>query len=288
MKVIITVGLPASGKSTWAKDWCIKNPQWVRVSRDDLRNMRGKYWLPKDEDLITDWEKTAIMMALSRGKNVIVDATNLNPKYRKELIHMIKDLEEHEPIQIEEKLFDVSPEECIKRDAKRGEASVGPDVIWGMYYKYIAPIPVYKEDWNLTHCIIVDIDGTLANSEHRKPYDWDKVGDDKLIEFVHQAVCHYKAYDEGFQEVIIVSGRDGGCYGITHDWLEKMEVPFSHLYMRAAGDKRKDSIVKKELFEAHIRGKYYVDYVIDDRDQVVRMWRNELGLNVFQCNYGNF
>jgi hypothetical protein len=58
--------------------------------------------------------------------------------------------------------------------------------------------------------------------------------------------------------------------------------------MRAEKDNRKDSIIKRELFDKHIRDKYHVDFVLDDRDQVVRMWRRELGLTCLQVNYGNF
>lgn len=284
-QVILTIGLPGSGKSTWAKEYCEKNTDWVRVNRDDLRRMRGKYWLPKDEDMITDMERMCVAQALYNKKNVILDATNLNPKH----INSLKNWFKSDSLEIEfiEKRFDVSPEECIKRDAKRGNESVGEQVIWDMYYKYIAPPPMYVEDWQLLHCVICDIDGTLATSAHRSPYEWDKVGQDQVVPFVHQAISQYKYYSQD-NMIILMSGRDSGCRDITIDWLDKNRIPYDGLFMRAAGDHRKDSIVKKELFEQHIRGKYYVDYVIDDRLQVVRMWRMELGLNVFQCDWGNF
>jgi hypothetical protein len=57
--------------------------------------------------------------------------------------------------------------------------------------------------------------------------------------------------------------------------------------MREYGDQRKDSIVKAEIFDQEIRGRYHVVAVFDDRDQVVRMWRS-LGLTVFQVAEGNF
>ena len=69
-------GLPASGKSTFAKKYCIENKNWIRVNRDDLRNMRGQYWIPKQEDMISSWEINCILSALEYNKNVIVDATN--------------------------------------------------------------------------------------------------------------------------------------------------------------------------------------------------------------------
>ena len=57
--------------------------------------------------------------------------------------------------------------------------------------------------------------------------------------------------------------------------------------MRKNGDSRRDSIVKEEIFWNDIEPKYNVLAVFDDRDQVVKMWR-ELGIKCFQCEYGNF
>jgi predicted kinase len=284
MKVIILKGLPASGKSTWARDFCEKNTDYVRINRDDLRNMRGKYWLPKDEDMITDMEQSCITAAIDHGKSIVLDSTNLNPKYVENVQRLIMSHVDRQ-IEVEFKGFHVSPEECIKRDAKRGKDSVGADVIWDMYYRYIAPIPVYKEDTSLPRAIIVDIDGTLAhNNGGRSPYDWKRVGEDTVDRVIARLV---NMYDET-HHIIVLSGRDSVCREETKEWLRKNSVIYDDLHMRKQGDSRKDSIIKKELFENYIRGKYYVDLVIDDRDQVVRMWRNELGLKCLQVQYGNF
>jgi hypothetical protein len=60
------------------------------------------------------------------------------------------------------------------------------------------------------------------------------------------------------------------------------------LCMRSTGDQRNDATVKRELFDSFVRGRYNVRYVYDDRDTVVRMWREDLGLTVFQVAYGSF
>ena len=57
--------------------------------------------------------------------------------------------------------------------------------------------------------------------------------------------------------------------------------------MRAAGDNRKDAIVKRELYQRAVAGVYSIAFVLDDRNQVVDMWRKDLGLPCFQVNYGN-
>jgi hypothetical protein len=58
--------------------------------------------------------------------------------------------------------------------------------------------------------------------------------------------------------------------------------------MRAAGDQRPDYIVKNELFEEHVAGKYNILLSLDDRDSVVDLWRNKMGIPTFQVANGNF
>ena len=85
-----------------------------------------------------------------------------------------------------------------------------------------------------------------------------------------------------------MSGRDGVCEPETTKWLNDNEIPYDAMFMRAANDSRKDSIVKKELFEQFVRDHLAIEFVLDDRDQVVDMWRNELGLKVLQVAPGDF
>jgi hypothetical protein len=87
---------------------------------------------------------------------------------------------------------------------------------------------------------------------------------------------------------VFLSGRTDACRTATCEWLcEHIPVPFQRLYMRPAGDGRKDSAVKLELFDRYIRDSYDVTCVLDDRDQVVAMWRS-LELTCLQVAPGNF
>jgi hypothetical protein len=71
-------------------------------------------------------------------------------------------------------------------------------------------------------------------------------------------------------------------------WLDKhVGVPHAGLHMRRTGDSRKDSIVKKEIFERELKHAWHIVAVFDDRNQVVKMWRS-LGLTVFQVADGDF
>lgn len=131
-KLIICQGLPASGKSTWTKEFVKGKKDWVIVNRDSLRNMRGDYWIPSQENLITTWEVFCIESAIKAGYNIIIDATNFNPI----VLHKWLEMADMYNLEVEIKTFDTSVEECISRDLLR-ENPVGAMVIRGMYNKYL-------------------------------------------------------------------------------------------------------------------------------------------------------
>jgi hypothetical protein len=138
------------------------------------------------------------------------------------------------------------------------------------------PKPI--KDPNRPNCIIVDIDGTLANkSPDRGYYDWSKVGLDTVNEHIKSIVNNYNGY------IFIFSGREGSCYPETKKWLIDNNINHNQLIMRAINDDRSDDIVKREMFESEVKDKYNVDYIIDDRMKVIKMW-TELGLPVISNN----
>ena len=135
--------------------------------------------------------------------------------------------------------------------------------------------------------VICDLDGTLSIFEkvdktqphYRNPYDASTCGNDLLNEVVSDILIG--------RHVIFVSGREDKYMPQTIDWLHKNGMVWSALYMRKTGDNRKDSIVKQEIYEREIRPNYDVKFVLDDRNQVVEMWRS-LGLTCLQVADGNF
>ena len=136
----------------------------------------------------------------------------------------------------------------------------------------------------LPKAVLVDVDGTLANMQGiRKPFEWDKVFNDKpyqdIIDLVNDLYENYR--------IIIMTGRDGVCEGATRKWLSKYGVCYHDLHIRKAGDFRKDDIIKSEIYMDKIRGNFDVKYVIDDRNQVVDMWRS-IGLRCLQVQPGDF
>lgn len=140
-------------------------------------------------------------------------------------------------------------------------------------------------DTSLRSAFLLDIDGTIAHmTSGRDPYDYTRVYEDTVDEAVLQVV---EALAADCHDIVVMSGRDESCRAETEQWLTDNQVPHRELFMRPAGDMRKDSIVKAELFDKHVRYRYNVRGVFDDRDQVVQMWR-AMGLKCFQVQPGNF
>jgi len=269
-KLIICKGLQASGKSTWAKT--MVDQGYKRVSKDDLRAMvdNGK-WSKKNEEAIKDVEAMIANQYLTDGFSVVVDDTNFAYE------DFWKEVAERKGAEFEVKFFDIPLGECIERDAKRGDKSVGAQVICSMYERYL-----HKEvsiNPSLPKCYIFDIDGTLAKMNGRSPYDYTKVNTDIInlpVVFIYKML----KMDDNIK-IFIFSGREDSCKTQTIDWLAKWDIFYDGLFMRPEGDRRKDSVIKTELYKEHIEGKFNVLGVFDDRKQVCRTWYS-LGLPLFR------
>lgn len=133
--------------------------------------------------------------------------------------------------------------------------------------------------------IICDLDGTLCLIEGRNPYDAANCWSDRLNDAINLILNNYRiagnssATSNSVSRLIILcSGRSNSDRQPTLNWLKAHNIDYDYLFMRNTGDKRKDSIVKKEILENEIYGKLGVDkidFVLDDRQQVVDMWRAE-------------
>jgi len=291
MKAIVTVGVSASGKSTWAKSFILqeadKGVSWQQIERDIIRkeilNEKGisselewDKWNWKWEKEVAERADSMLKMAAEHGINVIISDTNLNRVRRESLIAKLSDL----GYEVEIKSFTVSFEEALKRDAKR-KNGVGISVLAHQFEQWYAEnIRQYKGSPDKPKAVIVDIDGTLAQMNRgRGPYDWDRVGQDKLDEEVSSIVKALK--NTGDWKIVVLSGRDGICRPQTEEWLIHHGIKYDDFFMRDVGDNRKDSVIKSEIFWRDVAPKYDVKMVFDDRPQVTRMWRS-MGLKVFQ------
>jgi len=145
---------------------------------------------------------------------------------------------------------------------------------------------------------IFDLDGTLSLADHRRPILEDKSNSKRWDEF-------YAACDKDLPnwsvittlellmrsgvEVWIFSGRRDSERGKTIEWLERyIEDPPDTIYMREAGDTRPDTELKREwLSHMSSKDRNRLKAVFDDRDRLVKMWRDE-GIPCFQVAPGNF
>lgn len=279
-KVIILKGLPASGKSTWAKQQLDAQPgAYKRINKDDLRAMLdNSHWSKSNEKFVLRLRDQLILAALEDGKHVIIDDTNLHPKHEQQIRQLVKGQAE-----VEVRMFDADVEECVERDAGRAKP-FGAKVIRDMHRQFIAPAArPYAPPAGLLDAVLCDLDGTLALLNGRNPYDAATCENDTLNPVVAGIL---RAMGEGVR-LVLVSGREEHHRPKTERWLARHGIAYDVLHMRATGDNRRDAIIKEEIFDAHIRPHYAVRFVLDDRNQVVAMWRR-LGLVCLQVADGDF
>lgn len=300
LKVIVLQGPPCSGKSTWANNYLQEkhNDNTIIVSRDIIRTGRSKYWIPSQERWVEDVEVSQVESALRLGFNVIIDDTNLNPKTIAKWEKIANDYS----AKIVFKNFYIPFEEAVRRDNNPDRKhTVGKREIKKFYYLYY-PQRLKEEsrqtirhkvycptiNGRLKHCVICDIDGTLAWMNNRGAFEYEKVSEDN---FDHRLAYLLKHFYKSGINIIFFSGREkvDGCEKDTIQWLTSV-LGFSDflLFMREKGDYRPDEVLKKELFEKNVHERYFPLCVFDDRNKVVNMWREDIGLLTCQVNEGNF
>jgi len=296
-RLIVTRGLPASGKTTFARKL---QPWVVRVNRDALRTMLHGEPLLTDraEHQVTMASRALVATLLSAGVDVCVDDTNLPGRVIRDWAAMAH---RHGAAFEVHDLTDVPVDECVRRDALRPPAEqVGEAAIRSMHRRYLAgrtlplPVPsvsstgggdVAEPPADAPEIVLVDIDGTVALLGDRHYTDMTRVAEDEPN---HAVIAAVRAMHAAGYGVIYCTGRDDSSRADTEWWLARhVGVPYIALHMRAYGDYRRDAVVKREIFEREIAPAYRVIGVFDDRQHVVRMWRS-LGLTVFQVAEGDF
>jgi predicted kinase len=296
--VYITIGVSASGKTTWAEEKIKQlesdNVSCVNINRDDIRalvfsektgsppeDFNWNSWQKKWESgAKAKWIKTMDEVIRWEIPVVIISDTNLIVSTRE----MIENKFTSSGYKVEHVLFPIDYETAVKRDLGR-KNPVGSHVIASQMKLYWEQFEYhYTPDTSLPKTVLVDIDGTIAHANSRNIYDSTRVHTDDPDHFVMDVVRGLKAL--GYA-VVCVSGRSDNCYDVTYEWLEThLGFPPNELFMRKDGDLRKDCVVKKEIFREKIEAKYYVVGVIDDRPQVIRMWIS-IGVKTLACGFQN-
>lgn len=300
MSVILTTGLPASGKTSWAKQKYAEDPNGtILTSRDDIRTMLGCFPVgtKEQEELVSKIQDDVIVRGVKAGKRVIVHDTNLNQKSPKRIKRLFDG-----DVRFEVKDFtDVLVAECMYRDANRDKSvRVGSPVIlnmakqlnkpWRLTAEWMNDIVLsapYLPRFNAPKAILFDLDGTVAKHVARSPYDYSRVHTDAVHQHIRRLINGY--FDSGYA-CFGFSGRPdiNNVREDTEEWLTSNDIRYHKLYMRPSDQlTENDADVKQFLFDTYIRNNYDVEIMLDDRDRVVRRMR-KLGLHVLQVNYGDF
>ena len=298
----ITRGLPGSGKTTLALQWVHDDPaNRARVNRDELRMaLYGRYTglTYQQEQAVTVAQQSAVEALLRGGKSVIVDDTNLKLRNARAWADLA--VRVGVPLEVVDVTTDVRT--CLAQDdarRQRCDRSVGAEVILDFAKRYPQPWPEvkptprkagsdpepYVPDTSKPKAWVLDIDGTIAKMNGRGPHDYHLVHTDLPIKPVLRlAELIWHAGDD----IVVLSGRKDSCREQTEAWLrQNLNAYFVGPYMREAEDNRPDYIVKAELFAAHVAPHWNVQGCIDDRNQVVNLWRS-MGLMCAQVAPGDF
>lgn len=296
-KLILCQGIQGSGKSTFARKWASEDPEHrVRLNYDDLRNMLGTYWVPSREGMLKDMEQAFLSRAYTKQYDIIIDNMNLNPK----TIAYYEAWAKQFGYEFEKVLFDTPVEECIRRDKARPNP-IGEVVIkrtWNTYRNYIIQESIkkmkekeMKQNPNLPHCILVDMDATLFLNTHGRPFYGDELEPTDILkdEPIPGTIALVKAYQASGNLVFGLSGREDtqGIRLNTEKQCANQGIYLDKLFLRPKCSRKKGDEQKKELFEKYIKGQFYVDFVLDDSSKVVKMYR-DLGLTCLQPNEGKF
>ena len=300
-QIILTRGIPGSGKSTWAKAWVAESPETrIRLNWDDMRNMMGPYWVPSREPINKAMMWCAVNTAAYCDKpyDIVIDNMNLNPKGWKEVeewvetynaSHHAKSLNLCYVLYFRD--FFIPVDECIRRDAMRsnpiGEKTIKE--IWRKYKHFIQTTSVTNYVENLLpkdpskpDCVVIDMDSTMCFNTNGRPW-YGKGSTEAMIDDIpNEGVVNLiKAQN---YPVVVCTGRNQDQLGVTEQWLNKHGIYPEMMFFRANNDFRTGVEVKSELMDEILKI-YNVVAVFEDCEPIVTKFR-EMGLTVLQPNKG--
>lgn len=286
-KLHIMKGLPASGKTTKARELMAKSGYSLfRTNKDDLReSMFGGRWSYAKEIKIKMVQEDVVRRLLSEGVSCIVDDTNLKERDK---IKWFKIADKYgATIILHDMTKTTTVDGCVERDRER-DKPVGDHVIWSMALR--------NNLWNSWNGVILcDIDGTLADIGERRKHvqgeikDWEsffaEINLDKFRQDIWDDVKEV-VKNSGY-DLFLVSGRNEKYREETIKWFKKHcpEVldTAKCIFMRGQNDFRPDTDVKRDILKMFHKDD--VKLVYDDRPSVIRMWQ-ENKIATIDCGDG--
>lgn len=297
-KIILTRGIPGSGKSTWAKNWVNKDPEHrIRFNWDDIRNMMGPYWVINRENtgVMKSLRKTFLEKMMYEGWDIVIDNMNLNPKEYTYYSDLVNSHNKNFTTQyvLEFKDFFIPVEECISKDALRqnpiGEKTIKE--IWKKYRHFIQTTNVEKYVNNLIkpdpdkpYCVVIDMDSTMCFNTNKRPWYGKDAAEEMINDVENFGVCETVWALMQEYPIIVATGRDTSQEEVTIKWLLQHRIYPVKYYFRTEGDYRKGTEVKKEQIEKILKD-YNILVIFEDSEPIVQMYR-DMGLTVLQPNKG--
>lgn len=283
----ILVGPPGSGKTTLAEQYTERG--YHRVSQDD----QGKAG-----------HMERFTSALAYGENIILDRMNFSREQRERYIKPAREAGYGVDIIVLQVPYAI----CLKRCLERTNHPTVQDeqgarqALHTFFSKYEKPAQDEASDItfaghhdisNKPQCVIVDLDGTLCNIDHRLSYvhgirkDWGSFFRNIPYDGVNEWCRELVSSLSHNMEIVLCSGRPDDHRPETEKWLTENEIDYRVLHMRRRGDFRKDDVVKEIILDFEILPRYEVLMAVDDRKQVVDMWRRR-GITCLACAEGEF
>jgi len=282
MKSIILRWLPGIGKSTWAR----AQEGYKIISLDNIRKEYPymKEWQVHDE------QANQIRFEYNSYNDIIVDNTHMS----QQALDSIKAF--CESVGYEVSVKDFMAEESSPRNAHAKATvqnqirveRVPQSVIDRMFlWAYNTSVDEWRDK-----IYIFDIDGTIANIDHRLHYvEWDKKDRHSFFCCLHEDkpykavvnVMNHLANDLN-ATIVLVSWRPDKYDLETERRLQRNNIPYDYILMRKSRDKRPDTEVKEEIYHRCLeKEKEKIVCVFDDRQRLIDMRRSKW-LYVFNCS----
>lgn len=258
--VIMTIGAPGSGKSSWAEEYVKQFPEYIIIERDILRKLACKddgydindllnfqeFYYNLDKGIRSNIEGRVSLAAqemIALSDNIILSDTNLTPKHRNGKICMLDNMY----FNIKYKIFNPDIRTLVYQNSVRVDV-VNENIVYDMYLKlqhqkeylklmgdveFITDHDTDTQNFSNTtdrQCIICDLDGTIAHisNDSDKPrthFQMHRVDEDEFDDIVFSMVLGLKRrYD---CDLIFLTGRTADCFSKTIEWLDDNLSQFS-------------------------------------------------------------